>query len=54
MKEQTGAGYWYKVEVFNGVESGGYLSREWTDINELRRDMDLLGVPPVYPPDVGR
>ena len=44
----------YKVEVFNGVESGGYLSAEWGDINDLRRDMELLDVQPVYPPDVER
>lgn len=44
----------FKVEVFNGVESGGWLTQKWWDIDELRRDMDLLGVVPVFPPDVQR
>lgn len=44
----------YSVEVFNGVESGGLLSVRWHDINDLRRDMELLDIHPVYPPDVQR
>ena len=51
---QESATGWYMVEVFNGVESGGFLSQQWLDVNELRHDMELLGIEPVFPPEVGR
>lgn len=50
-EENTGM---YMVEVFNGVESSGFLHTHWYEIDELRSDMGKLGVPPVYPPDVDR
>ena len=46
------AGGCYMVQVFNGVESGGYLTQTWHDLNDLRHDMERLDVEPAYPPDV--
>lgn len=37
----------FKVEVFNGAESGGFLTQRWWDIDELKHDMELLDVEPL-------